>query len=533
VNDSRWDDDGTRPLAGRTLYRLPAFTLQVEGTGIRRFVTQTVTLGSSPENDFVVAGETVSRFHAHVVRLGDAYAVRDLDSTNGTWVNGVRVREAFLVPGCVLDLGGTKVRFEAGEEVLNLEPSSLERMDGLVGKSPAMRQLYHLVEQVARTDATVLIEGETGTGKEVLARVLHDRSHRADSPFVVVDCASIPANLLESELFGHEKGSFSGALTGRKGLFEMAHGGTVFLDEIGELPQDLQPRLLRVVQAREVRRVGSNRPIPLDIRVVAATNRNLQAEVSEGRFRADLFFRLAVVPVYLPPLRERREDIPLLVEHILASRCPGKSLSGTFAQSLARYPFPGNVRELVNLVERAIALGEETAVRGLGAEMPPPLGAGPLAPPPGWGASGAEMPPPLGAGPLAPPPGWGASGAEMPPPLGAGPLAPPPRGAAAVPTTDLPQRLRPPPSGEARRGDLASALRPPPSGEARRGDLASQPFKQAKDLAVAEFEESYLAGLMERCGGNISAASRLADVDRKHLRQLLRKYGLYYSDDGV
>jgi len=489
VNDSRWDDDGTRPLAGRTLYRLPAFTLQVEGTGIRRFVTQTVTLGSSPENDFVVAGETVSRFHAHVVRLGDAYAVRDLDSTNGTWVNGVRVREAFLVPGCVLDLGGTKVRFEAGEEVLNLEPSSLERMDGLVGKSPAMRQLYHLVEQVARTDATVLIEGETGTGKEVLARVLHDRSHRADSPFVVVDCASIPANLLESELFGHEKGSFSGALTGRKGLFEMAHGGTVFLDEIGELPQDLQPRLLRVVQAREVRRVGSNRPIPLDIRVVAATNRNLQAEVSEGRFRADLFFRLAVVPVYLPPLRERREDIPLLVEHILASRCPGKSLSGTFAQSLARYPFPGNVRELVNLVERAIALGEETAVRGLGAEMPPPLGAGPL--------------------------------------------APPPRGAAAVPTTDLPQRLRPPPSGEARRGDLASALRPPPSGEARRGDLASQPFKQAKDLAVAEFEESYLAGLMERCGGNISAASRLADVDRKHLRQLLRKYGLYYSDDGV
>ena len=489
MNDSRWDDDGTRPLAGRTLYRLPAFTLQVEGTGIRRFVTQTVTLGSSPENDFVVAGETVSRFHAHVVRLGDAYAVRDLDSTNGTWVNGVRVREAFLVPGCVLDLGGTKVRFEAGEEVLNLEPSSLERMDGLVGKSPAMRQLYHLVEQVARTDATVLIEGETGTGKEVLARVLHDRSHRADSPFVVVDCASIPANLLESELFGHEKGSFSGALTGRKGLFEMAHGGTVFLDEIGELPQDLQPRLLRVVQAREVRRVGSNRPIPLDIRVVAATNRNLQAEVSEGRFRADLFFRLAVVPVYLPPLRERREDIPLLVEHILASRCPGKSLSGTFAQSLARYPFPGNVRELVNLVERAIALGEETAVRGLGAEMPPPLGAGPL--------------------------------------------APPPRGAAAVPTTDLPQRLRPPPSGEARRGDLASALRPPPSGEARRGDLASQPFKQAKDLAVAEFEESYLAGLMERCGGNISAASRLADVDRKHLRQLLRKYGLYYSDDGV
>ncbi len=473
MSDSRWDDDGTRPLAGRSLYRLPSCTLQPEGGVPRRFVAQAVTIGSSADNDVVVEGETVSRFHAQVLRLGDGYVVRDLDSTNGTRVNGIRVREAFLEPGCMLDLGGSKVRFDAGEELLNVSPSERDGMDGLVGGAPAMRQLYHLVELVAPTDATVLIEGETGTGKEVLARVLHDRSRRAQAPFVVVDCASIPANLLESELFGHEKGSFSGALTGRKGLFEMAHRGTVFLDEVGELPAELQPRLLRVLQSREVRRVGSNRPVPLDIRVLAATNRNLQAEVAAGRFRADLFFRLAVVPIYLPPLRERREDIPLLVEHILKTRMPGKTLSPAFAQSLSHHPFPGNVRELVNQVERAATLGEA-----------------------GW----RQLDTPTAAFAAPTPPFDCAQGR---------------RGAAAVPTPDLPPKLRPPPLGEAGSGDLGA------------------PFRESKDRAIAEFEETYLSGLMERCGGNISAASRIAELDRKHLRQLLRKYGLYYSDDGV
>jgi len=488
LSESRWDDDGTRPLAGRTFYRLPACTLHpAEGTPVR-FVAHTVTIGSSPDNDLVLAADTVSRFHAQVMRLGDGYVVRDLESTNGTSVNGVRVREAFLAPGCTLDFGGARVRFEADEELLRLRPSAADRLDELVGGSPAMRQLYHLVEQVAPTDATVLIEGETGTGKDVFARVLHRRSRRADAPFVVVDCASIPANLLESELFGHEKGSFSGALTGRKGLFEMAHRGTVFLDEVGELPSELQPRLLRVLQTREVRRVGSNRSIPLDVRVLAATNRNLRADVEAGRFRSDLFFRLNVVPVYLPPLRERREDIPLLAGHFLAERFPGKSLSPGFLERLVGHPFPGNVRELVNLVERVATLGEEV---GAG-EMPSPR---PLA---------------------APPPSLGAARDG--------------RGAAAGPTADVTRSLRPPPLTEAGRGELASPVALP-SAEAGRGNLA--PFKEAKELAVAEFEGSYLARLMEQSGGNISAAARGAGLDRKHLRVLLRKHGLYYNEDGI
>jgi transcriptional regulator with PAS, ATPase and Fis domain len=236
----------------------------------------------------------------------------------------------------------------------------------MVGTSESMREVYHLLARVAPTEATVLLLGESGTGKELAARALHRRSLRADKPFVPINCASLPDTLLESELFGHEKGAFTGALVRKPGKFEVAHTGTVFLDEIGELSLPLQAKLLRAIQEREIERVGGTQPIHVDLRFVAATNRDLEKAISEGMFRKDLYYRLNVIPLTLPPLRERREDILLLAKHFLSILKPRRRIAGFSPEAqacLLRYNWPGNVRELANAIERAIVLGDGELIR--------------------------------------------------------------------------------------------------------------------------------------------------------------------------
>jgi DNA-binding NtrC family response regulator len=250
---------------------------------------------------------------------------------------------------------------------LRLALAERHRVAGIIGESGQMQEVLSLVKRVAPSDATVLIRGESGTGKELIARAIHHASPRAAGPLVKVNCAALPETLLESELFGHEKGAFTGATSARKGRFELAHGGSLFLDEIGDLPLHLQVKLLRVLQEREFERVGSSRPVSVDVRLLAATHQNLEALVKDGRFRDDLYYRINVVTIALPPLRERREDLPLLIDHFLRALAAknGKTIRGLTREArdaLLRYDYPGNVRELENLVERAVVLTRDDVI---------------------------------------------------------------------------------------------------------------------------------------------------------------------------
>jgi len=241
------------------------------------------------------------------------------------------------------------------------------RVEGIIGESGRMQEVLSLVRRVAPTDTTVLIRGESGTGKELIAKAIHYASPRAAGPLVRVNCAALPESLLEAELFGHEKGAFTGAVASRKGRFELADGGSLFLDEIGDLPSHLQVKLLRVLQEREFERLGSSRPIPVNVRLLAATHRDLEAFIRDGRFRDDLYYRVNVVTLTVPPLRERREDIPPLIDHFLekVSRRDGKAITGLTREAreaLLRYDYPGNVRELENLVERAVVLSRDDVI---------------------------------------------------------------------------------------------------------------------------------------------------------------------------
>jgi DNA-binding NtrC family response regulator len=321
------------------------------------------SIGSHPLNDLVLDEETVSRFHCEV-RIGPGGArVRDLDSLNGVIVDGVQVVEAFLRGGSVLRLGRATVRFDFSPERNKLSLSETTRLGGLVGTSVSMRACFARMERAAGSDATVLLEGETGTGKSQAAQAIHQASARRDKSFLIVDCGAIPANLLESELFGHEKGAFTGAAARRIGAFEEAQGGTIFLDEIGEVPLELQAKLLRVLEERQIRRVGSNVHVPVDVRIIAATHRDLRAEVNAGRFRSDLFFRLAVVRISLPALRERPEDIPIIAEQLLSSAGADPERleplrTPEFIARLRQFAWPGNVRELRNYLERCLVFEE-------------------------------------------------------------------------------------------------------------------------------------------------------------------------------
>ena len=273
-----------------------------------------MVFGRTERADIVIAEDLLlSSCHFRISIDGDDCQIEDLQSTNGTFLDGAEIREAYIRAGAVIAAGAAELKFSPFEERIQILPSEKEKLGVMVGRSLKMRQIFGLVERIAQTDATVLIEGETGTGKDILARSIHQLSRRKDAPFVVVDCAAVSGTLIESELFGHIKGSFTGAIKDKIGRFEQAHGGTIFLDEIGDISPALQVRLLRVLQNKEIERVGGTSSVKLNIRIIAATNRNLEEMISNKTFREDLWFRLNVFPIYVPSLRERRVDIPAFV----------------------------------------------------------------------------------------------------------------------------------------------------------------------------------------------------------------------------
>jgi len=355
--------------AGGEPSAVQVFQLTVVGPApgpTHRSSLRTCSIGSHKSNDLVLSDATVSRFHCELVVEAHGVRVRDLGSRNGTRVDGTRVTDAWIAPGSHLRLGHVTLRFDPTLKPGRVEVSEAKRFGGLVGASVRMRAAFALLERAAASDVTVLLEAETGTGKGAAAEALHQLGPRREHPFVVVDCGAVAPTLLESELFGHEKGAFTGADARRIGAFEDADKGTIFLDEIGELPVALQPKLLRAIDKREIRRLGQNQYRPVDVRVIAATNRDLRASVNDDTFRADLYYRLAVIHVCLPPLRERLEDIPLIVSELLdglgAPAGPRARLAAPeFLASLERSAWPGNVRELRNHLERCLVLADPPA----------------------------------------------------------------------------------------------------------------------------------------------------------------------------
>jgi DNA-binding NtrC family response regulator len=344
-----------------------------------------LTIGSAPENNLTLKDRSVSRHHCVITAAPNGFNLRDLGSTNGTTLGGYRVESAYLRSGSTIGVGETALRFESLADEVR-EPLSLEdRYGRILGQSAVMRRIFAILPRIAASDSTVLLEGETGTGKGLLADVMHQQSPRAKGPLVVVDCSAIPPTLIESELFGHAKGAFTGAQTARAGAFESANGGTIFLDEIGELRLDMQPKLLRALEERTIRRIGSLDPVRLDVRVIAATNRDLRLEVNKGTFRSDLYYRLNIVRIRIPPLRERPEDIPLLVAHFYNQfvREGDEGPPAALIAELMRHPWPGNVRELRGAVERAVLMGDPAhwreSVVGGEAAGPPSLRDGEIA----------------------------------------------------------------------------------------------------------------------------------------------------------
>ncbi len=329
-------------------------------------VGQKASVGTSEGNTLRLVDRAVSRIHCEIEVNADVVTLRDLESTNGTFVADVRVRDADVRVGAIVRCGGTTFMVDAASEPSFFEISERDSFGELVGSSFEMKRVYAVLERVAATGSTLLVQGETGTGKDVVARSVHAASSRASGPFVPVDCGAIPETLFESELFGHVRGAFTGAVGNRAGAFEEANGGTLFLDEIGEMPLAMQAKLLRLVETRRVRRVGATKETDIDVRLVCATNRKLAEMVNAGTFREDLYYRLAVVEVSLPPLRARREDIPALAQHLHAQMgakmgakigSAPKPLPAAFIDSLAVRGWPGNIRELRNAIERAVTLG--------------------------------------------------------------------------------------------------------------------------------------------------------------------------------
>jgi DNA-binding NtrC family response regulator len=406
--------------------------------------TEPLVIGSGAGSDARLSDATISRRHLQVSLTEGGLVVRDLGSTNGSFVRGARFQELILGYGAEIQIGQTVLKYLPEEEAVDIPPAEAESFGALVGRDPKMRQVFRLLTDVAATDATVLLEGQTGTGKELLAEEIHRHSPRRDRPFVVFDCGAVPKELIESALFGHVRGAFTGAVVDRRGAFAEAEGGTLFLDEIGELALEMQPSLLRAIDRRMIRPVGGAGYQNVSVWVVAATNRDLRAEVAARRFREDLYYRVAVFRISVPPLRERPADIPLLVSRFIAEFGGGRTLHllPEDVQRLVRHGWPGNVRELRNLIERACALS-----RGDALDLGDFFGN---------------------------------------------------RSTPAPATEGIPYHL---------------------------------PFKEAKAQVVEHFERQYLQVLLERHAGNLSAAARGAEVDRKHLRELLRKHGLRESSE--
>jgi transcriptional regulator with GAF, ATPase, and Fis domain len=362
----RADSDSSVRKVRNVIDVLPKLTIEVKHEGPHgertfSFQGEVCRIGTHSSNDLVLRDPAVSRFHCKLTRDGVSWRLQDNGSLNGTTLDGVRVRDAELGPEGTIVLGDTRLVVRAVEGTDETSVPAVQSFGALLGSSLAMRRLFAVLEKVAASEINVLVEGESGTGKELVVAEIVQRGPRAEQPFVIVDCGAISPNLVESELFGHARGAFTGADRERVGAFETADGGTVFLDEIGELPLELQPKLLRAIEAREIRRVGETKARKVNVRVIAATNRDLEREVNRGRFREDLYFRLAVMSVRVPSLRERLDDLPILIRTFLAQLEATDRLDLFPPQvlaELAEHDWPGNVRELRNYVERTVVMQE-------------------------------------------------------------------------------------------------------------------------------------------------------------------------------
>jgi two-component system response regulator GlrR len=468
VYPARSENETSRTMraAQRSLPRLEWTDADGERTAI---VERRSVVGSAPHCDVIVADRAVSRVHAEIEPREDGLWIRDLKSLNGTFVEGVSVEAGCVLHGFTIRVGTTDLRVNYG----NAEKKSVEQWPSdhygpLLGRSPVMRELFSTLARIAPLEACILIQGETGTGKELVARAIHQASARAAGPFIVVDCAALSESLIEAELFGHAKGAFTGAHQTRIGAIEAASGGTVFLDEIGELPLGMQPKLLRMLESSTIRRIGESRHREVNVRFVTATHRDLLSMVNKGEFREDLYFRLAVVPVRLPALRERAEDIGLLLARFSEGSL-GWLTSGLL-HSLERAPWRGNVRELRNFAARASALGpvEALTLSGQLTDRREPVTAIINRP--------AEL--------------------LM---LPAAPQLPPVEASEGVP--EVPVQAAEPPS-------------------------FFQPFGAFREQWINRGERAFLQALLDRHQRNVAAAAKEAGLDRTHMYRLLRKHGL-------
>lgn len=343
--------------------------LQGPDKGTRKtFGAEEVNIGSLPSNDLALSDSAVSRYHLRIAAGARGFEIKDLDSTNGTFIGALRVGEVTVSQSVDLRMGESVVRVTPLSDEVEIPLHSEERFGSMIGRSPQMRAIFAQLKSIANSEATVLIDGETGTGKELLAEEIHNNSPRKDRPFIVADCGAIPEHLMESELFGHLKGSFTSASSDRTGAFELADGGTLFLDEVGELSAAAQPKLLRALESRQIKPVGSSRYKPVSVRFIAATNRDLRLAVNEGTFRPDLYYRLSVVRLRMPPLRERPEDIELMAMQFMKEfwqRMPGAPppppLNQETVQQLVNHRWPGNIRELRNFMERVVVMARSGA----------------------------------------------------------------------------------------------------------------------------------------------------------------------------
>lgn len=359
-----------------------------------------VRIGTAPDNDLVLTDRAVSRRHAEIRMTPNGLLLRDLGSTNGTFINDVRITEAYIPPDAECRLGYSTLLIRQRTEERKVAVPLQDHLGELVGSSERMRELYGLIRAVAPTPTTVHLHGESGSGKELVARTLHTFSGRS-GPFMVFDASVADAEMVRNDLFGHIKGAFTGATGSREGAFRQAHTGTLFIDEIGELPLDLQPRLLRVLETREVTPIGSDKSNRVDVRVITATHRDLAAMVRTGAFRADLFYRLSVVPIELPALREIREDIPLIAQHLCQQLQLNDRISAAAMEALQNYPWPGNVRELRNVLERAAVMCGDREIRPEDLRLPKTAEAPAWASTPVWtSASSITAPPPIPAEPV-------------------------------------------------------------------------------------------------------------------------------------